>query len=82
MRGEEKILISFLSKFQRQEEEAERPGHTQEEARLEKKGRNKIRQFNFELTFNPFLPTGQFMAPKLIISIKCLIDVLFFKVLF
>ena len=26
---------------------------------------------------NPVLPTGQFMAPKLIISIKCLIDVLF-----
>ena len=31
---------------------------------------------------NPFLPTGQFMAPKLIILIKCLIDILFFKVLF
>ena len=26
---------------------------------------------------NPFLPTGQFLAPKLIISIKCLIDILF-----
>ena len=32
--------------------------------------------------FNPFLPTGQFLAPKLIIWIKCLIDILFFKVLF
>ena len=31
---------------------------------------------------NPFLATGQFMAPELIILIKCLIDVLFFKVLF
>ena len=31
---------------------------------------------------NPFLPTGQFFAPKLIILIKCLINVLFFKVLF
>ena len=30
---------------------------------------------------NPFLPTGQFMAPKLNILIKCLID-FFFKVLF
>ena len=29
--------------------------------------------------FNPFLPTGQFKTPKLII-IKCLIDVLFFSV--
>ena len=27
---------------------------------------------------NPFLPTGQFFAPKLIILIKCLIDILFF----
>ena len=34
------------------------------------------------VSINPFLPTGQFMAPKLIILIKCLIDVLFFKVLF
>ena len=32
--------------------------------------------------FNPFLPTGQLFAPKLIILIKCLIDILFFKVLF
>ena len=32
--------------------------------------------------YNPFLPPGQFMAPKLIILIKCLIDVLLFKVLF
>ena len=32
--------------------------------------------------FNPFYPTGQFFAPKLIIFIKCLIDILFFKVLF
>ena len=31
---------------------------------------------------NPFLPTGQFLAPKLIILMKCLIDILFFKVLF
>ena len=30
--------------------------------------------------FNPFLPTGQFMAPKLIILIKCLIYVLFVSV--
>ena len=30
--------------------------------------------------FNPFLPTGQFIAPKLIILIKCLIDILFFSV--
>ena len=30
----------------------------------------------------PFLPTGQFLAPKLIILLKCLIDILFFKVLF
>ena len=36
----------------------------------------------FQLKINPFLPTGQFMAPKLIILTKCLIDVLFFKVLF
>ena len=34
------------------------------------------------LDFNPFLPTGQFMAPKLIVLFKCLIDVLFFIVLF
>ena len=27
-------------------------------------------------TFNRFLPTGQFLAPKLIISIKCLSDIL------
>ena len=33
-------------------------------------------------SINPFLPTGQFMAPKLIILIKCLIDILSFKVLF
>ena len=32
------------------------------------------------LVINPLLPTGQFMAPKLIILIKCLIDVLFFSV--
>ena len=32
--------------------------------------------------FNPFLPTGQFMAPKLIILIKGLTDILFFQVLF
>ena len=33
--------------------------------------------------FNPFLPAGQFFAaPKLIILIKCSIDILFFKVLF
>ena len=32
-------------------------------------------------TVNPFLPTGQFMAHKLIILIKCFIDILFFKVL-
>ena len=25
----------------------------------------------FDFYFNPFLPTGQFMAPKLIILIKC-----------
>ena len=37
-----------------------------------------------EVTFviNPFLSTGQFIAPKWIILIKCLIDILFFKVLF
>ena len=29
-----------------------------------------------------FLPTGRFMAPKIIILIKCLIEVLFSKVLF
>ena len=32
--------------------------------------------------FNPFLPTEQFLAPKLIILTKCLIDILFSKVLF
>ena len=32
-------------------------------------------------SLNPFLPTGQFLAPKLII-VKCLIDILYFKVLF
>ena len=32
--------------------------------------------------FNPYLPTGHFLAPKLIILIKCLIGILFFKVLF
>ena len=36
----------------------------------------------FPLHINPFLPTGQFLAPKLIILVKCLIDILFFKVLF
>ena len=30
---------------------------------------------------NPFLPTGQFLTPKVIIIIKCLIDILLFKVL-
>ena len=34
------------------------------------------------LPVNPFLPIGQFKALKLIILIKCLIDILFFKVLF
>ena len=29
---------------------------------------------------NPFLPTGQFFAPKLIILIKYLTDILFFSV--
>ena len=37
---------------------------------------------NLFYIINPFLPTGQFMATKLIILIKCLIDILFFKVLF
>ena len=36
----------------------------------------------YDLQINPFLPTGQFFALKLIISIKCLIDILFLKVLF
>ena len=31
---------------------------------------------------NPFLPTGQFIAPKLIILIKCLIDIFFQSVVF
>ena len=35
---------------------------------------------NIPLPINPFLPTGQFMAPKVIILTKCLIDVLFFSV--
>ena len=30
---------------------------------------------------NPFLPTGQFFTPRVIILIKCLNDILFFKVL-
>ena len=34
------------------------------------------------LVINPFLPAGQFTAPKLIILIKGLIDILFSKVLF
>ena len=34
------------------------------------------------LLTHSFLPAGQFFAPKLIILIKCLIDILFFKVLF
>ena len=34
------------------------------------------------LNFKPFLPTGQLIAPKIVILMKCLIDVLFFKVLF
>ena len=38
-----------------------------------------LRPDSFEL--NSFLPTGQFFAPKLIILIKCLIDILFFKVM-
>ena len=43
----------------------------------------KIRQIDLELTLiNPFLPAGQFFAPKLIILMKCLIEILFFKVLF
>ena len=33
-------------------------------------------------SINPFLPIGQFLAPKWIILIWCLIDILFFKVLF
>ena len=39
-----------------------------------------IKNGSFKCKFNPFLPTRQFMAPKLIILIKCLIDVLFFSV--
>ena len=31
-------------------------------------------------TVSPFLPTGQFLAPKIIILMKCLIDILFFSV--
>ena len=34
------------------------------------------------IIINPFLPTGQFLVPKLIILIKCLNNILFFKVLF
>ena len=34
------------------------------------------------LIFNPFLPTGQFLAPKLIILIKCLTDIFFSKCCF
>ena len=34
------------------------------------------------LFFNPFLPKRKFIAPKLIILTKCLIDILFFDVLF
>ena len=38
---------------------------------------------NVLYSFNPFVPTGQFLALKLIIlMIKYLIDILFFKVLF
>ena len=45
--------------------------------------RECVRVFFYStIGINPFLPTGQFLAPKLIILIKCLIDVLFFKVLF
>ena len=42
----------------------------------------KVLLYPYIFFFNPFLPTGQFFAPKLIILIKCLIDILFFKVLF
>ena len=44
--------------------------------------RNNVLQSLQARSLNPFLPIGQFMAPKLIILIKCLIDILFFKVLF
>ena len=30
-------------------------------------------------TVNPFLPTGQYLAPKLIILIKCFMDIYFSK---
>ena len=38
--------------------------------------------FYYVSTVNPFLPTGQFFVPKLIILIQCLIDISIFKVLF
>ena len=40
---------------------------------------DELQQVGWDI--NPFLPTGQFIAPKLIILIKFLIDILFFKVL-
>ena len=39
-----------------------------------------FRYIFLSVAFNPFLLTGQFLAPKLIILIKCLIDILFFSV--
>ena len=45
--------------------------------------RPELETIELSSVINPFLPTtGQFLTPKLIILIKCLIDVLFFKVLF
>ena len=42
----------------------------------------KFKKTKLFIIFNPFLPTGHFIAPKLIILIKCLIDVLFSKCCF
>ena len=49
-------------------------------ARLDGKG--TYRRIVKLLPLNPFFPTGQFLARKLIILLKCLIDILFFKMLF
>ena len=49
---------------------------------LPKAHNSECQNLPFPLQINPFLPTGQLLAPKLIILITCLIDILFFKVLF
>ena len=46
----------------------------------EKRNFDKLKCFFFLV--NPFLPTGQFMVPKWIILIKCLIDILISKCCF